>query len=289
MDGAHDLVRKLHDEAADDSNVAVASVRPFGTTRFELWLMARDASRKLRVDRKSRVLEIGCGVGAVGLPIARRASTYVGIDIADRALDVFRERLAAAGLGDGRASLRSVDFAAAPNQTVESLGRFDRVIAYAVLHYIATEAEGRTFVARALAALEPGGRALLGNLPLVDLQDELESGTGPSRGHVGRLVAAFAAALRPARPNAVGVVATRRARVANLLFTRALVWLRPVISGAQMAPRSLPPGTTLELSKDLVEGWLGHAAVPTHWEWLAPGAGTPLAVGRADLLVIRDA
>jgi 2-polyprenyl-3-methyl-5-hydroxy-6-metoxy-1,4-benzoquinol methylase len=286
--GTHDLVRELHDEAAGDSNVAVASVRPLGTTRFELWLMARDAARKLRVDGKTSVLEIGCGVGVLGLPLARRAPRYVGIDIAEKALAVFRERLAAAGLGEARVSLRSLDFVNAPNVTVESLGRFDRVIAYAVLHYVATESEGRTFVARALSALEPGGRALFGNLPLADLQDDLQSAASSPPGRVGRVAEAVTAAIGAARPNALGGVATRRARVANRLVKGALSWLRPVFSGAETAPRSLPAGTTLELSKDLLEQWLDHAAVAIRWEWLPPGPGTPLAGGRADLLVVRD-
>jgi 2-polyprenyl-3-methyl-5-hydroxy-6-metoxy-1,4-benzoquinol methylase len=250
--------------------------------------MARDALRKLGVDRTLTVLEIGCGVGVVGLPLARSARRYVGIDIAETALSVFRSRLSGAGL-DARATLQSLDFVAATSTTVASLGQFDRVIAYAVLHYVANEKEGRMFMERALAALRPGGRVLLGNLPLAELQKEPESATGPSRGRVGRVAVAFVGALRPGRANAVGVVLTRRARLTTLLLTHSLLLLRPVIPGARAAPRSLPSGTTLDLSRNMIEKWLVHARIDVHWEWLAPGLATPLATGRADLLIMRDA
>jgi hypothetical protein len=61
-----------------------------------------------------------------------------------------------------------------------------------------------------------------------------------------------------------------------------------VVPVSLTAPRSLPPATTVELSKVLVERWLEQSSVPIHWRWRPPGVGTPLSHGRADLLVIRD-
>lgn len=260
-----DVVRDIHDEAARDPNLAVASVRPLGTTRFELWLAARDVMRKLDVHRETSVLEIGCGVGVIGLPIARRVRRYVGVDLAEAALDVFRRRLAAAGL-EGSASLVGLDFAADTADVVEPLGRFDRVLAYAVLHYVASDAAGRSFIARAIGALEPGGRALFGNLPLADLATQPRRGT----------------------PNALGFVESRQARVANRVVGGSRLLLRPLDRGARTPPRSVPPGSVAQLSRALIEGWLEQAPVPVRWQWLAPGAATPLSHGRADLLVIRD-
>jgi 2-polyprenyl-3-methyl-5-hydroxy-6-metoxy-1,4-benzoquinol methylase len=284
----HEPVRDLHDEAARDPNLAVASVRPLGTTRFELWLMVRDVLRKLDVDENASVLEVGCGVGVLGLPLARRVRRYVGIDIAETALAVFGKRLASAGLDD-RASLRPLDFAAAPAATGESLGRFDRVLVYAVLHYVATEMEGQTFVAQAIAALEPGGKALFGNLPLADLAGDLEPQTARRQGSLRRAGTALRAALAQGTPNAVGIVQTRRARLVDLVFGRSRLLLRPVFSGARTAPSSLPSGSTVDLSKYLVEDWLEKAPIAVQYRWLPPGVATPLAHGRADLLVIRAA
>src|SRR5947208_1439618 len=76
-----------------NSNLAVASVRPLGTTRLELWLIVRDVLRKLDPSEEARVLDIGCGVRVVGLPLARRARRFASIDIAEAALSVLRGRL----------------------------------------------------------------------------------------------------------------------------------------------------------------------------------------------------
>jgi len=285
---AHAHVRDVHDQAARDPNLAVASVRPLGTTSFELRLIGKDVLRKLDVDRDSSVLEIGCGVGVVGLPLARRARRYLGIDIAETALGVFEKRLAVARLDDGRASVRVLDFVAAPAAAVEWLGQFDRVLAYAVLHYVGTETEGAAFVARAIAALKPGGKALFGNLPLSELASELRPPAALPTGSLRRSVTVLRDALGHGRPNAVGVVQTRRARLADLIFGRARVWLQRFFSGARTAPASLPSGSTMELSRQVVEEWLAKASIAVDYRWLSPGAATPLAHGRADLLVIRD-
>jgi len=285
---AHDLVRDLHDDAARDPNLAVASVRPLGTTAFEIRLIGRDALRKLDVDRNTSVLEVGCGVGALGLPVARRASRYVGIDIAETALAVFARRLAEAGLGERRASLRALDFVAAPAETIESLGQFDRVLAYAVLHYVGSESEGQAFVVRAIAALKPGGKALFGNLPLFELAAEAQPHAALPAGSLRRIAAIVRGTLDRGTPNAVGVVQSRRARLANLGFGRARLWLRPVVKGARTAPTSLPSGATLQLSSQVIERWLDEAPIPVRYRWLPPGAATPLATGRADLLVTRE-
>src|SRR3954452_10343629 len=110
---SHDLVRTMHDDAARDPNPGVASVRPRGTTRLELRLLVRDVLRKLDVGAESSVLEIGCGVGVIGVPIARKVRRYVGVDLAEVALGVLATQLADAGL-DHRAELHTVDFVAAP-------------------------------------------------------------------------------------------------------------------------------------------------------------------------------
>jgi 2-polyprenyl-3-methyl-5-hydroxy-6-metoxy-1,4-benzoquinol methylase len=282
------VVRDLHEEVADNPNLAVASVRPLGTTQFELWMAGRDVSRKLGVDRGTSVLEIGCGVGVIGLPVARRASRYVGVDMAEAALDVFRRRLAHARLPQSCTGLCALDFVAAPDETICSLGQFDRVLAYSVLHYVGSDAAGRRFVARALAALEPGGRALFGNLPLSDIARELESTPASRRGSFRKAAAMLAGALTRGTPNAVGMVESRRIRLANLVFGGVRSALGPLMPGARFAPRSVPPGSVVDLTTPLVEAWVHEAPVPVRWHWLTPAAMTPLSRGRADLLVIRD-
>jgi SAM-dependent methyltransferase len=245
--------------------------------------MQRDVNRKLRVARNDRVLEIGCGVGVLGVPIARRTTEYVGVDIANHALDILASRLAEAGL-ESKTTTRMMDFASAPEADVSALGTFDRVLVYATLHYVRTDAEGERFVRRALAVTRPGGTILFGNLPLEDLGPgiwPLGSGSRHRRQSVRWALAA--------RLDAAGLDVSRWWRVRHLVYARAKHRLAVLRRGAQEPPQSLPPGYLLGLTKGRVEHWLEHAPTPVRYRWCVPAVGVPQYASRADLIVTRVA
>jgi SAM-dependent methyltransferase len=237
---ADNPVRDLHDEVARSDDPVVASTRPGSTTAREMRRMVDDVVHRLRPDGMT-VIELGCGTGVLGVPVARRAAAYTGIDVSREAVAVLRERLPAA-------DIRCLDVT---RDDLTDLGVFDRVLVYAVLHYVTGEDEGALFVRNALGLLKPGGVALFGNLPL-------PSAELPHSG-VQRIAGiAWSAARRLGRPRS-----------------------RPPVGG-------LPPGYTLPLTRPLIDGWL--RAVPgTRWQWLTPRLGTPLQRTRADLVVEKAA
>ena len=75
-------VRILHDSVARSNDPVVASTRPASTTSTEMRRMVEDVIAKLEPDGMT-VIDIGCGTGVLGVPIARRAARYAGE--ADRA------------------------------------------------------------------------------------------------------------------------------------------------------------------------------------------------------------
>ena len=148
-------VRDLHDAVARNRDPVIASTRPATTTAVEMARMVEDVIAKLRPDGSS-VVELGCGIGVLAEPIARRASRYVGVDMAQEALNVLKERIP-------KAVVRCADVT---TDDISDLGTFDRVLVYTTLHLVASEADGERFVQSALGLLAPGGLALFGNLPL---------------------------------------------------------------------------------------------------------------------------
>jgi SAM-dependent methyltransferase len=183
------LVRDIHDLVATSADPSQASARPPGTTRRELRAMRRDVLDKLRLTRGMSVAEIGCGICLLGAPVARQASRYVGLDFAPQAVRVANERLRAAGLGD-RAQALCLDVLNLADDELQRLGRFDRVLMYAVLHYARTEQEAVRLLQRAVDLLAPGGMALVGNVPLEDMAAGWTAQEQQPRGPLSRLVLA---------------------------------------------------------------------------------------------------
>jgi ubiquinone/menaquinone biosynthesis C-methylase UbiE len=76
-------------------------------------LLSLGRSERVRVrmaelmEAGERVLDVGCGTGSLALRCAERGGRVTGIDISPRMLDVAREKIAAAGLGD-RVELREM-------------------------------------------------------------------------------------------------------------------------------------------------------------------------------------
>ena len=107
-----------------------------------------------------RVLEIGCGWGALAMHAARAHGCDVtGITVSSAQLALARERVAAAGLAD-RVDLRACDYR-------DVGGTFDAVLSCEMLEAVGYEYLPTYF--RAVAArLRPGGRAVIQSITMPD-------------------------------------------------------------------------------------------------------------------------
>ncbi|GJE28559.1 magnesium protoporphyrin IX methyltransferase [Methylobacterium organophilum] len=98
-----------------------------------------------------RLLDAGCGTGALAVEAARRGAEVVAVDVSPTLVGLARERLPAIP-GAGRIAFRVGDM------LDPALGRFDHVVAMdSLIHYSAAD------IVRALAVLAPrtGGRLLI--------------------------------------------------------------------------------------------------------------------------------
>jgi magnesium-protoporphyrin O-methyltransferase len=107
----------------------------------------RDAMRQNLLDwlptdlRGRRLLDAGCGTGALAVEAARRGADVLAVDVAPNLIDVAKQRLPA-DLGAGSVEFRVGDMCAT------ELGEFDHVVAMdSLIHY------ARSDIAGALAAL----------------------------------------------------------------------------------------------------------------------------------------
>lgn len=230
-------VRDLHDAVAGSDDPVVASTRPANTTSIEMRRMVADVVGKLR-PAGATVLDLGCGTGVLGEPIARVAARYAGVDISPKAVEVLRERIPGA-------DIRCADVL---RDDLSDLGVFDRVLIYAVLHYVTSEAEGELFVRKAVGLVTPGGLALFGNLPLPP-KDLPHSAIQKAAGLTWSLARRFG---------------RRRSR----------------------APVGGIPDR-LALTRPMIDSWL-VGIHDVSWRWVAPRLGTPMQRTRADLIVEKS-
>ena len=96
-----------------------------------------------------RVLDFGCGVGRITAPLARLATSAVGVDVSQGMLDEARRRC------DGE-GLTNVDLVLSDDGLTHVHGHFDFVHSFIVLQHIDVE-RGRAFFERLLALTAPGG------------------------------------------------------------------------------------------------------------------------------------
>jgi magnesium-protoporphyrin O-methyltransferase len=114
----------------------LTSTAPVGRIRTTV-RAGRDRMRAQLLDwlpadlRGLRILDAGCGTGALALEAARRGADVVAIDLSPQLVDVARQRIESLGpLGGGRIAWRSGDM------LDPALGRFDHVVAMdSLIHY----------------------------------------------------------------------------------------------------------------------------------------------------------
>lgn len=127
-------IEHYFDRTALDTWARLTSDAPVSGIRATV-RAGRDRMRTLLLDwlgddlRGLRILDAGCGTGALAVEAARRGAEVVGVDVSPSLIDIARERLPA-DLGDGSVTLVAGDMLA------PELGRFDHVVAMdSLIHY----------------------------------------------------------------------------------------------------------------------------------------------------------
>lgn len=115
-----------------------------------------DVIHKLDIKPEDRLLDIGCGIGQLGIPLSFMVESYTGIDHPD----VIR-RFSARYFGEN-VELIGGNFLDIPLQR-----KFTKILAYSVIHYLSAD-DVPNFVGKSLPLLEDRGRMLIGDVPNSD-------------------------------------------------------------------------------------------------------------------------
>ena len=121
-----------------------------------------DVQAKLRLTGAETLLDVGSGTGLLTLPLAERARHVWALDHKDVV-----GRLAARAQGRTNLTCLEGDFLAFDF----GAQRFDRVLSYGVVLCLPDLASVDAFVDKAVGLLQPGGIALIGDLPNQDRKE----------------------------------------------------------------------------------------------------------------------
>lgn len=102
-------------------------------------------------------VDLGCGSGQVTLPLARRCSHVIAVDLSAAAIELLKQRAAAQGLDNVHALTQPIEsFEVAPRSV-------DVVVSNYALHHL-RDADKAEAVRLAFEWLRPGGRLVIGDI-----------------------------------------------------------------------------------------------------------------------------
>ncbi|HVK78177.1 MAG TPA: cyclopropane-fatty-acyl-phospholipid synthase family protein [Kofleriaceae bacterium] len=160
--GAHyDLGNAFYRLFLDDQLIYSCALWPPGARDLE-------AAQVVKLDRLcdlaaigpgARVLELGCGWGALAIHAARRGARVTAVTVSPAQLAEARARVAAAGVAD-RVDVALCDYR-------DTTGRYDAILSCEMLEAVGAEFLPG-FFATVAARLQPGGRAAIQSITMPD-------------------------------------------------------------------------------------------------------------------------
>ena len=145
---------KYQEYAANDTNPMLVSGR-FIFQEESFRKIVPDICEKLQIKPADELLDIGCNIGELTIPLSFLCKSVTGID-GDTCITHLKKRIS----GIHNISLYAGDFFEA-----DVTGKFDCVLIYSVIHYLDNYDRALKFILKAASLLKSGGRMLVGDIP----------------------------------------------------------------------------------------------------------------------------
>lgn len=138
--------------------------------------------RSIHANEESQVLEVGCAAGFVACGVAPRVGKYIGVDVAEGAIECAR------GLGLPNATFEVGDGGQLPFEA----DRFDGIYCYDVLTNFPSFDSATGLIEDMFRVVRPGGRVLLGSIPDAAKEEEFLEAVARMQNELAKQAQSFA-------------------------------------------------------------------------------------------------
>lgn len=125
-----------------------------------------DVDKSLQFSKEDTVLDLGCGNGEVTKFVAPRVKKVVLIDGAVKLLEIAQQTVKDFKNTESMVVDLNTSF------NISDLGTFDKILCYSVVHYLYDYQKFENLLKEMVKALRPGGRILIGDIPLADKREK---------------------------------------------------------------------------------------------------------------------
>jgi len=155
-----DKVLDIYSQAAQTSDVFAEMNGRYAIQKNDERKIFLDCIRKLNLQPEDRLLEIGCGVGSLLIPLSFYADQVVGIDN-EASLEILKQRV----------NCENITLIAGGFPQVQPEGQFNKILVYGVILYLKSKDELFNFLETALHHMSEDGSMLLGDITTTGKKD----------------------------------------------------------------------------------------------------------------------
>ena len=116
-----------------------------------------DIILKMNLSKKDSLLEIGCGLGNLIIPLAKKTKNVTGIDH-----HIIIEKL------EERFNSKKIKLISGNFLNTKIKKKFNKILIYGVIHCLKNKKQLKKFILKAISILESDGTILIGDIPNID-------------------------------------------------------------------------------------------------------------------------
>jgi len=125
----------------------------------------------LELNKKDKILDIGCGTGDIAIPLSRKVKSVTAVDF-PKIIRHLKKRA-------DRKKIKNIKFTPSNILNLKIKKKFDKVLAYSLVHYMKNNDQLKKFLKNLLRLTSSNGIILIGEIPNISMKKRfLKSKTG---------------------------------------------------------------------------------------------------------------